>query len=290
MSDGVRDVLGDIYGGMRLRYVIEDEPLGTAGPGAPGARRGRCSTSGCSCSTATCSPTWTSPPQLAQHEETGRAGHARADRGRGHLQLRRGAHGRGRPGRGVPREVRRAGAHEPHQRRRLRARARAWSSRSSRAGAVSFEREVFPALVGEGGSTASPPPGTGSTSGRPSATSRPPTTCSPGTVDSTLPPRDETGSLIGEGCLTSGAHIGPQIGARRPLLGGQRLRRRALGAARPRDRGRRLLGARGGARRGVRVGDGARSSRARSWARARVIGEGVVIAAGARVQPEEALA
>ena len=31
-----------------------------------------------------------------------------------------------------------------------------------------------------------------------------------GRVGSTLPPRDETGSLIGEGCLTSGAHIGPQ--------------------------------------------------------------------------------
>ena len=32
MSDGVRQVLGDIYDGMRLRYVVEDEPLGTAGP------------------------------------------------------------------------------------------------------------------------------------------------------------------------------------------------------------------------------------------------------------------
>jgi mannose-1-phosphate guanylyltransferase len=32
MSDDVRRVLGDIYDGMRLRYVIEDEPLGTAGP------------------------------------------------------------------------------------------------------------------------------------------------------------------------------------------------------------------------------------------------------------------
>ena len=32
MSDGVKRVLGDIYEGMRLRYVIEDEPLGTAGP------------------------------------------------------------------------------------------------------------------------------------------------------------------------------------------------------------------------------------------------------------------
>ncbi|MBA3358899.1 MAG: NTP transferase domain-containing protein, partial [Thermoleophilaceae bacterium] len=31
-SDDVRAVLGDIYEGMRLRYVVEDEPLGTAGP------------------------------------------------------------------------------------------------------------------------------------------------------------------------------------------------------------------------------------------------------------------
>src|SRR4051812_43917471 len=31
-SDDVRRVLGDIYNGMRLRYVVEDEPLGTAGP------------------------------------------------------------------------------------------------------------------------------------------------------------------------------------------------------------------------------------------------------------------
>jgi len=32
MSDGVKLVLGDIYDGMRLRYVVEEEPLGTAGP------------------------------------------------------------------------------------------------------------------------------------------------------------------------------------------------------------------------------------------------------------------
>ena len=31
-SDAVRAVLGDIYDGMRLRYVVEQEPLGTAGP------------------------------------------------------------------------------------------------------------------------------------------------------------------------------------------------------------------------------------------------------------------
>ena len=32
LSDGVKSVLGDIYQGMRLRYVVEDEPLGTGGP------------------------------------------------------------------------------------------------------------------------------------------------------------------------------------------------------------------------------------------------------------------
>src|SRR3982751_1686329 len=32
MSGAVREVLGDAYGGMRLRHVIEEEPLGTAGP------------------------------------------------------------------------------------------------------------------------------------------------------------------------------------------------------------------------------------------------------------------
>src|ERR1700742_4801004 len=32
MSDDVKRVLGDIYDGMRLRYVVEEAPLGTARP------------------------------------------------------------------------------------------------------------------------------------------------------------------------------------------------------------------------------------------------------------------
>src|SRR5215213_7076361 len=32
LSDDVKRVLGDIYDGMRLRYAVEEEPLGTAGP------------------------------------------------------------------------------------------------------------------------------------------------------------------------------------------------------------------------------------------------------------------
>src|ERR687897_3862060 len=40
MSDAVKLVLGDIYDGMRLRYVIEEEPLGTAGAGRPSVGEG----------------------------------------------------------------------------------------------------------------------------------------------------------------------------------------------------------------------------------------------------------
>jgi NDP-sugar pyrophosphorylase family protein len=47
MSDDVKRVLGDIYDGMRLRYVVEDEPLGTAGPCGWPTTRG-CSRSACS--------------------------------------------------------------------------------------------------------------------------------------------------------------------------------------------------------------------------------------------------
>src|SRR5881392_4138403 len=32
MSDAVENVLGDEHDGMRVRYVVEEEPLGTAGP------------------------------------------------------------------------------------------------------------------------------------------------------------------------------------------------------------------------------------------------------------------
>ena len=42
-------VLGDIYEGMRLRYVIEDEPLGTAGPVRLAVRRGPAWPSACWC-------------------------------------------------------------------------------------------------------------------------------------------------------------------------------------------------------------------------------------------------
>ena len=75
--------------------------------------------------------------------------------------------------------------------------------------AVSFEREVFPALVGDGlyGYDAA---GYWIDIGTPERYLEATWDLLAGRVASTLPPRDETGSLVYEDCLLSGAHVGPQ--------------------------------------------------------------------------------
>jgi mannose-1-phosphate guanylyltransferase len=75
--------------------------------------------------------------------------------------------------------------------------------------AVSFEREVFPKLVGEG-LYGWPAEGYWIDIGTPDRYLEATWDLLSGRVDSTLPPRDETGSLLYDGSLTSGAHIGPQ--------------------------------------------------------------------------------
>ena len=75
--------------------------------------------------------------------------------------------------------------------------------------AVSFEHEIFPSLVGHGlyGWQAD---GYWIDIGKPNRYLEATYDLLSGRVESTLPPRDETGSLVYEGCLISGAHIGPQ--------------------------------------------------------------------------------
>ena len=129
-------------------------------------------------------------------------------------------------------------------------------------------------------------PATGSTSGRRSATSRRPGTCSRGGSSSTLPPRDETGSLVYQDCLVAGAHVGPQSVLGPALLGRHRRARGALGAPRPRARGRRRRGRRGRARR-ARARRRARADRARRdrGRRRRDRAPDAMLGAGARVDP-----
>jgi mannose-1-phosphate guanylyltransferase len=75
--------------------------------------------------------------------------------------------------------------------------------------AVSFEREVFPALVGSDlyGWQAE---GYWIDIGTPERYLEATYDLLSGRVESRLPPRDETGSLVYEGCVTGGAHVGPQ--------------------------------------------------------------------------------
>jgi mannose-1-phosphate guanylyltransferase len=75
--------------------------------------------------------------------------------------------------------------------------------------AVSIEREVFPQLIGDGlfGIRLE---GYWIDIGTPERYLEATWDLLAGRVASTLPPRDETGSLVYENCLLSGAHVGPQ--------------------------------------------------------------------------------
>ena len=116
----------------------------------------------------------------------------------------------------VPREVRRARADEPHQRGRLRRSSAARDRADRRRPGGLLRARGVPGAGRQRALRLSRPRGTGSTSGRPSATSRPPTTCSPARVGSArCPTADETGSLIGDGLHHERRAHRPADGARR---------------------------------------------------------------------------
>src|SRR4029453_9246228 len=85
--------------------------------------------------------------------------------------------------------------------------------------AVSFEREVFPSLVGKGlyGFAAA---GYWIDIGTPERYLEATWDLLAGRVKSTLPPRDETGPRVYETWLPSGGHAGPPSGLRPPVPGG----------------------------------------------------------------------
>ena len=178
MSDAVKSVLGDIYDGMRLRHVIEDEPLGTAGPVRLAYDEGLLEERLLVLNGDVLTDIDLTA-ELEQHERTG----ARAtlalypvedtssygvvptdDDGQVTEFIEKGG------GRGT---------HGPDQRGRLCARARRGRIDPRGPGGLVRARGVSLARSAMG-CTATTPPATGSTSGRPSATSRPPGTCWPG--------------------------------------------------------------------------------------------------------------
>jgi mannose-1-phosphate guanylyltransferase len=151
--------------------------------------------------------------------------------------------------------------------------------------AVSFEREVFPALVGQGlyGWEAE---GYWVDIGTPERYLEATYELLSGRLGSSLPPRDVTGSLIGPGCLTAGARIGPQsvLGSHCSVGSDSTVERSVL-------HDRVIVGADCvvldsvlAAR--VRVGDGARVEPGALVGAGTRVGDGAVVEAGARVDPD----
>jgi len=270
LSDGVRDVLGDNYEGMRLRYVIEPEPLGTAGPVRLalddglledellvlngdvltdidlGAELAQHRAAGALATLALIAVDDTASYGVVPIDDEGwvEAFHEKS------------------PG-PAPTNWVNAGAYVLQ---------RSVIDDIPVGRAVSFEHEVFPALIGKGlhGWQAQ---GYWVDIGTPERYLEATYDLLSGHPKSALPQRDETGSLIGAGCLTAGAHIGPQsvLGSRCSVGSDSAVERSVLhdGVVVGADcviRASVLAD-------GVQVGQGAR------------VGPGALVGAGARVQP-----
>ena len=208
LSDGVKRVLGDIYDGMRLRYVVEEEPLGTAGPVRLALDEGVLEERLLVLNGDVLTDIDLTA-ELDQHERTG----ARATLALYAVEdtasygvVPTDAEGR------VEAFLEKAEGAAPTNR--------------INAGAYVLEREVIESIpAGRAGlvrarglpaagrrraSTASLAEGYWIDIGTPERYLEATWDLLAGRVQSTLPPRDETGSLVDEGCLRSGAHIGPQ--------------------------------------------------------------------------------
>jgi mannose-1-phosphate guanylyltransferase len=207
LAHAVEDVLGEEYNGVRLRYVHEDEPLGTAGPVRLAADEGLLQDRVFILNGDVLTD-MDLTAQLAFHEEKGAKatlaliavedtssyGVVPTDENGAVLEFLEKSPGP------APTDRINAGAYVIE---------RDVIERIPAGRAVSFEREVFPGLVGEGlyGFHSE---GYWIDIGTPERYLESTYDLLSGRVHSTLPPRDETGSLIYEPALIAGAHIGPQ--------------------------------------------------------------------------------
>src|SRR3954449_1631169 len=208
-SEAVHEVLGDERHGMRLRYLVEDEPLGTAGPLRLAAGEGLLADSGpILVVNGDCLTDFDVGAQIRQHQATG----ARCtialtavedtasygvvptkENGQVEAFLEK------QPGPAPTNRIN-AGTYVLD---------RTVVDDLIPAGrAVSIEREVFPELVGDAlyGFKFD---GYWMDIGTPERYMEATFDLLTGRVESELPQRDETDSLIYDGCITGGARIGP---------------------------------------------------------------------------------
>jgi mannose-1-phosphate guanylyltransferase len=206
MSDAVEEVLGDAHDRMRLRYVVEDEPLGTAGPMRLAADAGLLEDRLLVLNGDVLTD-MDLTAELRQHTQTG----ARATLA---LTAVEDTSSYGvvptRPDGQVEAFLEKTDGPAPTNRINAGAYVleRSVVDEIPAGRAVSFEREVFPKLVGNGlyGWAAE---GYWIDIGTPERYLEATYDLLAGQVESSLPPRDETDSLVYDGCITSGARIGP---------------------------------------------------------------------------------
>jgi len=283
MFDDVREVLGDIYRGMRLRYVIEQQPLGTAGPMRLALDEGLLQDRLFVLNGDVLNDIDLNA-QMARHQETG----ARAtlalievEDTSGYGVVPTDDDGR------VEAFLEKSDGPAPTNRINAGAyvleREIAESIPAGRA--VSFEHEVFPSIAESGGLYGYQADGYWIDIGTPERYREATYDLLAGKVESTLPPRDETGSLIGDGCLTSGAHIGPQsvLGSHCSVGSDSAVERSVL-------HDRVSVGADCWIReailaRGVRAGDGVRVEPGAIVGSDAQLRDGTVVSAEARVEP-----
>jgi mannose-1-phosphate guanylyltransferase len=207
LAHAVEEVLGDEHDGMRLRYVHEDEPLGTAGPVRLAADEGLLADR-LFILNGDVLTDMDLTAQLAFHDEkkaaatlaliavedTASYGVVPTDEDGAVEEFLEKSPGP------APTNRINAGAYVIE---------REVVERIPAGRAVSFEREVFPGLVGEGlyGFMSA---GYWIDIGTPERYLESTYDLLSGRVKSTLPERDETGSLVYEPALIAGAHIGPQ--------------------------------------------------------------------------------
>jgi mannose-1-phosphate guanylyltransferase len=283
LSDAVHDVLGDIQSGMRLRYVHEDEPLGTAGPVRLAADEGMLADRFLVLNGDVLTD-MDLTAELAQHERTGAEGTLAL------IEVEDVASYGVVPTDGDGRVIEfREKAPGPAPTNRINAGAyvleRSVVELIPPGRAVSFEREVFPQMVGNGlyGWAAD---GYWIDIGTPDRYLEATWDLLAGRVESTLPERDETGSLVYEGSLIAGAHVGPQsvLGAHTSVGADAAIERSVLHE-------RVIVGADAVIRQsivgaGARIGAGVRMQDAVIGAGA-VIEPGTQLAPGARIGPGE---
>jgi mannose-1-phosphate guanylyltransferase len=284
-SHDVERVLGHEHRGMRLRYVVEDEPLGTAGPLRLAADSGALSGERVLVLNGDTLTDLDLSAEIAQHEATG----AKATLA---LVAVEDTASYGVVPTSDDGEVEAFLEKQPGPAPTNRINAGAYVLETSLVEmippgrAVSIEREVFPELVGDGlyGYLAD---AYWMDIGTPERYLDATYDLLAGRVESELPASDETASLIYDGCITSGARIGPlSVIGRHCVVGDDSTVERSALHDNVRV-GHECEIVESVLAEGARVEDGARIGPDAIVGAGAVVPAGAVVAPGARVQPGE---